>query len=100
MKEYVEQMIEREHELMRKIAYLEEDKVYADGGAYSEITLRIARLNHSLNQIRTEIYNYTFVGPKMPESVRSERNQKVLDEARKSRIQSALEKLNKIFGGK
>ena len=100
MKEYVEQMTERRNALLRKIKYLEEDAVTADGGAYSEITLRISRLWDSVKTIDREIHNYTFVGPVMPEYIRSQRHEESVAEERKSRIQSAIEKIEKLFGGK
>ena len=100
MKEYVEQMIERKAALLCNIKYLKEDVVTADGGAYSEITLRISRLYDSVNQIDREIHHYTFVGPVMPEYIRSQRHEESVAEERKTRIQSALEKIEKLFGGK
>ncbi len=100
MKEYVEQMIERREELLRKIKWLEEDAVTADGLAYSEITLRISRLWDSVNHINREIHNYTFVGPVMPEYIRSQRHEESVEVARKNRVQSAMEKLEAFFGGK
>lgn len=100
MKEYVEQMIERREELLRKIKYLKEDAVTADGLAYSEITLRISRLWDSVKTIDREIRNYTFFGPDFPEWVRNERNREQIETERKTRVQSAMEKLEAFFGGK
>lgn len=100
MKEYVEQMTERRDALLRKIKYLEEDAVTADGHAYSEITLRISRLWDSVKTIEREIHHYTFVGPVMPEYIRSQRHEESVEVERKNRVQLAIEKIEKLFGGK
>lgn len=100
MKEYIEELISRKNSLIAHIEYLESDAVMADGQAYYAIKHKIAKAQDQVNQICTEIDRFTFVGPRMPEWVRAERNQKVLDEARKSRVQSALEKLEKFFSKK
>ncbi len=97
MKDYVEQMIERREELLRKIKWLEEDAVTADGLAHSE---SISRLHHSVREINREIRNYTFFGPDFPEWVRNERNREQIETERKTRVQSAMEKLEAFFGGK
>lgn len=98
MKEYIEELISRRNALISHIEYLESDAVMADGQAYYAIKDKIAKAWTQVNQMNAEIDRFTFVGPRMPEWVRAERNQKVLDESRKSRIQSALEKIEKLFG--
>lgn len=98
MKEYIEELISRRNALISHIEYLESDAVMADGRAYYAIKDKIAKAWNQVNQMNAEIDRFTFVGPRMPEWVRAERNQKVLDESRKSRIQSALEKIEKLFG--
>lgn len=97
MKEYIEELTSRRNALISHIEYLESDAVMADGQAYYAIKDKIAKAWNQVNQVNVEIDRFTFVGPRMPEWVRAERNQKVLDEARKSRIQSTLEKLEKFF---
>jgi hypothetical protein len=92
-------MTERRDALLRKIKYLEEDAWSADGHAYSEITLRISRLYDSVKEVEREIHNYTFVGPVMPEYIRSQRHEESVEVARKNRVQLAIEKIEKLFGG-
>lgn len=100
MKEYIEEMTSRKNALMVHIEYLENDAVMADGQAHYEIKRKISKVWNEVNHINLEIDRFTFVGPRMPEYIRSQRVQEVVDTARKTRIQSAIEKIEQLFGGK
>ena len=98
MKNYIEQMIERRESLLLNIKSIQEDLIYADGGAYSQDRQRISKLQNEINSINAEVHRYTFFGPEFPEWVRSQRNREIVDKARKIRLESALIELEKLFG--
>lgn len=100
MKEYIEEMTSRKNTLMVQIEYLENDAVMADGQAHYEIKRKIAKAWNEVNHINLEIDRFTFVGPRMPEWVRNQRHHEHVEVERKGRIQSAMKKIEQLFGGK
>lgn len=98
MQNYIDQMTTQRSALLIKIKNLEEEIPYADGLAWSELKSQLSKLQKQVALINNEVYNYTFVGPKMPEWVRAERQRVKIEELRSSRVQAALLKMESFFG--
>ena len=99
MNEYIEQLIERRNALVLRIKFLENDVATADGLAYADIHSKIQKAQEQIAQINAEIHRFTFVGPEFPEWVRNQRHREHVEVERKGRIQSAMKKIEQIFGG-
>lgn len=99
MENYIDQMVAHRETLVRQVKTLESDLTFADGLVYSGITLKISRIQQEIKAVNDEIHRYTFVGPDFPEWVRNQRHREHVEVERKGRIQSAMKKIEQLFGG-
>lgn len=95
----VESLKAEKESLLKEIRFLQQDRVYADGAAYYQITSKINRLGGQVAQVDRDLYDLTFVGPLFPYEVRTQRNMEKVKLHQQAAVNSALDKLEQLLGG-